>query len=323
MMPHIALACVALLLVGAPDALLAASKRAAVNWTPVRAELVSEVNRELKSEVLTADVGIYFPSNLDPTFAERLSVDELVSQFVMAKAVFRAAGVQLKLLWIKTGRIDPAHLEIQANDLSGRTPGGQYVNMYEYNQRESSVLSTEARSAFESIIERHANNARTVYIVVLQDVFMSFFEKVDERTWQPRTITTGGLSFPTYSYTDLPNRLRGVITLNKSEPLRRIMAHELGHKLMNVSHEYLELSPQHEIVGDGGLMLYGKGTEIPSGAAGRWHLERLRLSPFLYREAVSGKRSWNADYREGGHYYDPIYGSYVVRFGAAAPPVKN
>ena len=302
-------------------AVLPAANAEPVAWSEIRADRVSEINADLKPDLPTADIGIYFPSNLDPAFARKFSLDDLVLQFVMAKGVFRDAGVQLKLLWIKTGRVHPAHLEIQANDMAARTPGGQYVNMYEDNQRETSVLSREAREAFESIVEPHKNNPRTVYLVVLQDVFMSFFERVDERTWQARTITTGGLSFPGYSYRDLPPRLRGVITINKADLLRSIVAHELGHKLMNVSHEYNQLSPQHEIKGDGGLMLYGKGTDIPSGAAGRWHRERLHLSPFVYRETASGKRQWNADYREGGHYYDPIYGEYVVRFdaGSVAP----
>ena len=289
-----------------------------VRWTPVRQELVDQLNGDLKQGELTADIGIYFPSNLDPQFASRLRIEDLALEFAMAKHVFRAAGVELKLLWIKTGRVDPRYLEIQANDMSGKTPGGQYVNMYEDNVRETSVLSVEARSAFESIVEKDRSNARTVYLVVLQDIFMSFFEKLDERTWELRTITTGGLSFPGYSYQTIPRRLRGVITINKTEPLRRIVAHELGHKLMNVSHEYREQGPQHEIRADGGLMLYGKGTEIPSGAEGRWHLERLLVSPYLYRETRAGERNWNPDYREGGHYYDPIYGEHALRFSTVA-----
>ena len=214
-----------------------------VRWAPVRQELVDQLNADLKPGELTADIGIYFPSNLDPQFASRLRIEDLVLEFAMAKRVFRAAGVELKLLWIKTGRVDPQYLEIQANDMSGTTPGGQYVNMYEDNVRETSVLSAEARSAFESIVEKSPANARTVYLVVLQDIFMSFFEKLDERTWELRTITTGGLSFPGYSYHTIPRRLRGVITINKTEPLRRIVAHELGHKLMNVSHEYRSRAP--------------------------------------------------------------------------------
>jgi hypothetical protein len=144
---------------------------------------------------------------------------------------------------------------------------------------------------------------------------MSFYEQIDERTWELRTITTGGLSFPSYSYTGIPNRLRGVITVNKSDPKRGLVAHELGHKLINVSHEFREVDPQHEVRADGGLMLYGTGTEIASGRDGRWHQERLLLSPYLYKQSSDGVRTWNPDYQEGGHYYDPIYGDFVLEFG--------
>ena len=63
-------------------------------------------------------------------------------------------------------------------------------------------------------------------------------------------------------------------------------------------------------------MLYGDGEDIPSGKDGRWHLERLQLSPFLYRVDENGEKQWNPDYKEGGHYYDPIYGDHVVHFNA-------
>jgi protein-tyrosine-phosphatase len=87
---------------------------------------------------------------------------------------------------------------------------------------------------------------------------------------------------------------------------------ELGHKTLNVSHEYGQTGPEFEVVGDGGLMIYGSGVEIPSGADGRWHRERLELSPFLYREDESGKKTWNPDFEEDGHYFDPIYRDFVV-----------
>ena len=32
----------------------------------------------------------------------------------------------------------------------------------------------------------------------------------------------------------------------------------------------------------------------------------------MYRVDASGERVWNPDYREGGHYFDPIYGKYVI-----------
>lgn len=295
----------------------------AVRWREVHADRVGQINADLKSGMPTADVGIYLPENLDPKFAEEFVIEGLLEQFVRSKEVFGVAGVQLNLLWVKTGRIDPAFLEIEANSLVGETPSSDYVNLYVDSRRQASGLSAEAQEAFESIIEKHADNARTVYIVILQNVFMNFFERLDGRTWEQRTITTGGLSFPSYSYVGITKRFRGVITINKNDELRRIMAHELGHKLINVSHEYKEIDPQHEVNAEGGLMLYGSGTDILSGAEGRWHRERLLLSPYLYRKTGKGARQWNPDYREAGHYYDPIYGDKVVQFTPAPPPPRQ
>lgn len=289
----------------------------AAGWSMTRVNDVQRINGDLQPDVPTVDVAIYYPSNLDAPFAQKVLLDGLLQQFVRAKEIFAVADVQLNLLWVKTGEIDPAFFEIQSNDMAGKTPGGAHVNMYRDNLRESSSLTDEARRAFESIVEQDEHNERTVYLVVLQNVFMSFFERVDERTWQIRTISTGGLSFPSYSYGDIPRRLRGVITIDKDDPLKRIIAHELGHKLMNVSHEYREVDPQHEVRAEGGLMLYGSGTEIAAGREGRWHRERLHLSPYVYRRSKDGRKAWNPDYREGGHYYDPIYGDKVVEFGPA------
>ena len=75
----------------------------------------------------------------------------------------------------------------------------------------------------------------------------SYFETDDNgRNWTSHLVRTGGMSFPSYIYGDeIPARLRGVITLTKHDrEYNRIIAHELGHKLMNVSHEYMEQSPQ-------------------------------------------------------------------------------
>ena len=291
---------------------------APVGWKTTRDDLVAEINSDIQPGTPTVDVGIYFPSNLDTAFTDKYPLDTLLKDFVDAKEIFSVADMQLNLLWIKTGDIDPRYLEIQANTLEGTTPSGLYANMYVDSLRQDSGLTQEARDAFESIIEVDENNHRTVYLVTLQSVFMSFYEPLDERTWAPRTIATGGLSFPGYSYPDIPKRWRGVITVNKTYEVRSVVAHELGHKLMNVSHEYRDVDPQHEVRAEGGLMLYGAGTDIPSGAEGRWHKERLHLSPFVYIESDDGERTWNADYVENGHYYDPIYGDNVVEFGVPA-----
>ncbi len=283
-------------------------------WAAIRQADVARLNAGLRLGEPTVDVAVYLPSNLDPAFAQSFSLDRFLLEFGTARDVFAAAGVQLRLVGIRTGPVEPEYLEIQSNDMTGETPPGRRVNMYVDSVRQKSSLAPEARAAFDSIVEQGQDASRTVHVVILQDVFMSFFEKLDERTWEIRTITTGGLSFPTYSYRDLPPHLRGVITVTRNDAYGRLLAHELGHKLMNVSHEYRATNPQHEIRAEGGLMLYGRGTEIPSGAEGRWHRERLHLSPFVYRVQADGRRAWNPDYAEGGHYYDPIYGDYVVEF---------
>jgi hypothetical protein len=38
------------------------------------------------------------------------------------------------------------------------------------------------------------------------------------------------------------------------------------------------------------------------------------MSPYLYRLDSKGAKQWNPDYKDGGHYYDPLYGDKVVRF---------
>lgn len=194
--------------------------------------------------------------------------------------------------------------------------------MYRGAERSPDRISDEAHAAFETMVPLVADVERTVHLVVLQDVYMTFCEQLDFRTWQWKTISTGGLSFPGYMYgSTIPRHLRGVISitdLTKNDRSWKTIAHELGHKLMNVSHEYREVAPQHEVLADGGLMLYGQGTEIPSGEDGRYHHERLHVSPFLYR-MVDGEKQWNPDYAADGFYHDPIYDSICIELETPRP----
>ncbi|ODU35131.1 ImmA/IrrE family metallo-endopeptidase [Sphingopyxis sp. SCN 67-31] len=298
---------------GAPAA---PAKPKPVAWQKVSSVDLAEFNKDIVPGKLTMDVAIYMPSNFDPSF-NKLNLPKMLEGLRAAKEIYRPAGVQINLLWVKTGAIDPRFLALQANEIP-RIPDTEYVNSYEASKRHPTELTAQARDAFGSIIEPDKNNKRTIYLVALQDVVMPFLDPSDKRNWTVKMVRTGGLSFPTYSYyTSLPDQFRGVITItNLSTPSRqrRTIAHELGHKVMNVSHEYKETSPAHEIFADGGLMLYGSGEDIPSGAAGRWHLERLRMSPFLYVLGSDGSKKWNPDYKDGGHYYDPLYGDKVVHF---------
>ena len=280
------------------------------------------INTGLDPAQPTTDVAIYYPNNLDPAHAAKVTVDLLLSGFDRAKEVFGAVGVQLKLVAFKTGYLNPSLFAINSTKPGSELPSGRFANMYVEAERRPAVISEEAEAAFSGIVGDAPNSHLVVHLVTLQDVFMDFYEQLDFRTWQLKTISTGGLSFPGYMYGDtMPHHLRGVITitdLTKSKDSWKTIAHELGHKLLNVSHEYRQTSPQHEVRADGGLMLYGEGTEILSGADGRYHYERLHRSPYLYTVSPDGARSYNSDYIGGGFYYDPIYSGCSVDLDAEA-----
>jgi|18_taG_2_1085343.scaffolds.fasta_scaffold00096_23 hypothetical protein len=288
-----------------------------VQWSLVDSVDLEAINSDLEIGKPTVDIGLYYPSNLHPDAVEKLPLSGLVEEFLNAKKVFEPTGVQFKLLWIKTGQVDPQHLAITASNWETDLPSGGYGNMYVQSAIHPTEMSDGAVAAFETIIEPAPENSRTIYLVAMQNVYMPYYEDLDGgRNWAPKVVNTSGLSFPSYTYADtIPDRIRGVITLTKHDATNKLtIAHELGHKLMNVSHEYRDVSPQHEIRSDDGLMLYGSGTQIPSGQEGRWHQERLLLSPYIYRADAAGERVWNADFQAGGVYYDPIYGDYAVQF---------
>ena len=289
-----------------------------VEWHRVDTIDIDEINADLVPGQPTVDVGIYYPSNFDPAF-RKVSLKSMTDGFIAAKDIYSATGVQFRLLWVKTGEVNPAYFSITSSEIPD-TPGSEFVNMYEGMRRNPSVLTPGAAEAFEAIIEDDPDNSRTIYLVVLEDVFFPFFEQVEgERNWIVKYVRTSALSFPPYSHVDaIPERLRGIITVSNltqvPEESSKVIAHEIGHKIINVSHEYKQTDPGHEVWGEGGLMIYGTGLDIPSGKEGRWHLERLLLSPFIYRLDEQGNKVWNPGYIEGGHYYDPLYGDRVVRF---------
>lgn len=318
--PYLLAALGALLLQGAAVPPAAAHPAAApvkpVAWKVVESVDLAAFNQDLERGKPTMDVVIYMPSNFDPAF-NKLTLEQMLQGVRAAKEIYGRVGVQINLAAVKTGAVNPRFLALQANEIP-RVPDTEYINMYESSTRHPTEPTEMTLSAFESMIEPRPDSDRTIYLVGLQDVVMPFLDRSDARNWTVKMVRTGGLSFPSYSYWNtIPKAYRGVITIdNLSTPsrARRTIAHEIGHKVMNVSHEYKETSPAHEVFADGGLMLYGSGEDIPSGAEGRWHRERLLLSPYLYRLRSDGTKQWNPDYKDGGHYYDPLYGDKVVRF---------
>ncbi|MFP5333242.1 MAG: hypothetical protein ACLGHX_12900 [Acidimicrobiia bacterium] len=282
-----------------------------------------DLTTDLDPGLPIADVAIWYPSSLDPTHRAKVTPDLLRHGFERACRVFLDAGVQLRLVSAKTGPVDPRLLAIDSTNNADEHPGDRFVNMYRAAERRPSRLSSDAETLFRSVIPDVAQAETTVNLIVLQDVYMTFFDQLDFRTWQRKTISTGGLSFPGYMYgATMPRHLRGVITITdvtKDANSWKTVAHEIGHKLLNVSHEYRDTAPQHEVRADGGLMLYGAGAEIASGADGRYHRERLHRSPFLYRLAEGG-REYNPDYAGDGFYYDPIYADCSVELDDPTPP---
>lgn len=279
-------------------------------WEPIASVDLASINDDLVAGEPTIDISMYYPDNLDARHAEKVTVDLLVKGFVDAKKIFGDAGVQLRLKSFTTGHLDPRLFEIRST-AGPHMPTGRFTNMYRNAERHPAILSPEALEAFTAVIPDEPEADRTVQIVVLEDVFMSFHQRVDFRTFELKTISTGGLSFPGYMHgSTIPRHLRGVISITditKGETSWKTVAHEIGHKVLNVSHEYRSTSPAHEVNADGGLMLYGEGTEIASGPDGRFHRERLHVSPYVYRTDDSGTKQWNPDYDSDGFYYDGIY----------------
>lgn len=272
------------------------------------------LNAALVSGAPTVDLGVYVPATEDERYTTRVPLHTLVRRIRYAQEIFARVGVQLHVLWIKRVAMpDTSWLTIPANAMRGTVGSDDVPTLYHKMQAQQSALTPEAERVLGGIIEPDPRNDRTVYLVGLRDVWMAFYEQDEAGAWELQTVPTNALSFPAYSLEDrIPRRLRGVITIQNAFIGDKVIAHELGHKLINVSHEYGAIDPQHEVDAEGGLMVYGTGTAIPSGAEGRWHRERLLRSPFVYRLDKTGRRVYNPDYEEHGHYFDPIYGDYVV-----------
>jgi hypothetical protein len=60
------------------------------------------------------------------------------------------------------------------------------------------------------------------------------------------------------------------------------------------------------------------GERIASGAEGRWHAERLLVSPFLYT-LEDGTATFANRFQDGGIYRDRLYGDLVIDPPCAAP----
>ena len=102
-------------------------------WTIIDSIDYEMLNADIVPGKPTMDVGVYLPSNLDPEF-KKVTLDRLLTGLRAAKEIYAPTGVQVNVLWIKTGEIDPSFLSIQANEVPG-IPNTGYINLYKHSQR--------------------------------------------------------------------------------------------------------------------------------------------------------------------------------------------
>jgi len=267
---------------------------------------ISGLNKPLEDNVLTADVVIFSTDNTEVTW------EELKQEFTTADEIFRRYGVQLHLLkayevvypvnW--AGMASGEGTNVPTDDLE--------LDFYEMMDYEQEVLPDSLEAILDAFLAHEENRERTIFVIPLNDLTVAWYERDENNEWTKVTSPTSAISFPPYLFADrIPKHLRGIISFERSQPSRRTMAHELGHKLINVSHEGLNVCPQGSGEDVPGLMGYGESVEIFGGEEGRWHRERLLRSPFLYR-IVDGEKVWNREYETGGNYADPIYEGLVM-----------
>ena len=267
---------------------------------------VSDLNRPLEQNVPTADIVVFHSDNTEATW------DELMEGFRTADSVFRSHGVQLNLKKALTVTYPVGWAGMATSESTNEPSGDMELDFYEAMDYEQEFLTERLQSIFGSFLSEENDRERTIYIVPLSDLTISWFERDDNNEWTKVVAPTSAISFPPYLFADrIPKHLRGVISYQRSAAGRKTMAHELGHKLINVSHEGLDVCPRGSGTDVPGLMGYGETVEIFGGRDGRWHQERLLRSPLLYR-MVDGEKVWNREYENGGRYDDPIYEGLIM-----------
>lgn len=266
---------------------------------------ISGMNDTLMDNVLTADIVLFHSDQM------AMSWNTLKAEFNTADAAFRAVGVQLNLkkaVNVSFPQEWNNQLAYSLLDLPDSAVNPQFYDMY-YTTKPT--LTDTMNIAFEDFTHDEENKSRTIFIIPLKGVSIVFAQQNTDKTWKiSNPVATGALSFPGYIlHNRVPRNYRGIITMEQSSGVT--LAHELGHKLINVSHEGLSVSPAFSGNSIPGLLGYGNSTTIYGGQSGRWHQERLLLSPFLYKIS-NGTKTYNPDYAVDGAYADPIYGSFVM-----------
>lgn len=276
---------------------------------------VGAFNADLLDGEPTIDVAFYV------TEAGPITWPSLSRTIERAKRIFAVPGVQLRVS--SALRIDvPPEWQVLDPDESDvpTTPSHLETDLYAHIDELQTRLTARNEAIFKAIISHYpeqangATAANTIHVLTIDEAPIAYYEWTGTE-WVRSVAPTGGLSFPPYFYADrIPMDIRGIITLSsgQSGPFAdtKTLAHEIGHKVIDVSHEGIGVCPTFEANGED-LMLYGEGERIPSGTEGRWHVERLMLSPFLYR-LEGGTATFDTVYEDGGVYADGLYAGYVV-----------
>ena len=137
---------------------------------PVPIDLES-FNADLEDGRATVDVGIIYPANLQPAHRQKVELKMVLDGAAEARRIFGAVGVQLAVVSVRTGPVDPALLVVQAEAPGSEVPGGRYANLYVERQKRPSKLSPAALAAFETVIGNRPDHDRRIHLLVLEDVF--------------------------------------------------------------------------------------------------------------------------------------------------------
>lgn len=260
---------------------------------------VSGLNQGLVPDRLTCDLHFHMTQQGNITW------EKVVELLPKLREIFKPTGIQFRVASARLIEIPEAwHTHTPKR---GDSPSKNRTSFYAL-PGQMKPLAPATERVFKEVIGKEGPGAElSVHFISLRSVQIGWWELDSEGKWGFEKAATSACSFPPYSYgKSMPARVRGAITISSKWISSRTLAHELGHKLINVSHEGVGRAPKGEQRGPDDLMIYGSGTRIPSGAEGRFQLQRVQRSPFLYR-TVDRKCQFNPPYREGGHYWDPVY----------------
>lgn len=281
---------------------------------------VSSLNQDLDPATPTVDLNFYITKGSGSTWAR------LENAVLGARDIYEKVGVQIRVgsaIYIDVPsdwqKLDPSILdEPSTTEFVG-------TDLYRQQDEMQRRLAPRTEAIFDAILSFYEEEKTGVpienalHIATIDNAPISFYD-FENGEWNLGSVGTSALSFPPYMFAErMPLHMRGIITMSSQGAWT--LAHEMGHNMINISHEGIGQCPAFAVQGDD-LMLYGGGTRIPSGLEGRWQQERLQLSPFLYT-VVDGERVFENEFLDGGRYHDPLYGRFMFDVPCSPPDADD